>query len=215
MDMKDMKSGLSSAGSGVSATYLGVIVAGIMSIGRMAGVGLVEEDVANVVMLAALALIVIGRARAKGPASWWTAIFDGEESRSDTSGQSGRCSRSAITSTILCALGACIVLAFMSASGCAALQGRTNAALYEMADTYIDLHEDYMAAYKASDETGRGWMRREVAPSMDRAKNVLDAALTTAIAGQEVQAGELSGVKAALTEAALAIADLVLAVEGE
>ncbi|TVM17718.1 hypothetical protein DPQ33_08780 [Oceanidesulfovibrio indonesiensis] len=215
MVLKDLASNVSRAGSGVSTTYLGVIVAGIMSIGRMAGVDLIEQDVANVVTLAALTLIVIGRARAKGPAKWWTAIFGNDGSHAERNGQSDCASRSAITNALLCALGASALLAFMSASGCAALQGRTNVALYEMAGTYINLHEDYVAAYEASDEAGRDWMRHKVAPAMDRARDALDAALTAAIAGQEVQSGELSGVKVALTEAALAIADMILFLGGK
>lgn len=197
--------------SQTSTTYLGVIVAGIMSIGSMAGVDLVEQDVSNVVMLAALALIVIGRAKAKGPASWWTAIFGG---KSDVD-QHGRAAWGSIGSALLAGLlGAAVLLAVLAAPGCA-LQGRADVVLYEMADTYADLHADYVTAYEASDETGRAWMRREIAPAMDRAKHVLDAALTTAIAGQDVRDRDLAEAKAALTEAALAISDIILVLGGE
>ncbi|QJT10067.1 hypothetical protein [Oceanidesulfovibrio marinus] len=202
----DLKSIVSRAGSSVSTTYLAVIVAGIMSIGRMAGVELVEQDVANVVMLAALAYILVGRAKAPGPMAWWTRLFGGGkiDAKSGQSGQSGR-----VAGGLVAVLATSAVLATMSAAGCAALQDRTDYALYEMADTYMDLHEDYVTAFDASDASGRAWMRSEVAPSMDRAKRLLDAALTTAIAGQEVREQDLSGVKAALTEAALAISDII------
>lgn len=205
----DLKSIVSRAGSSVSTTYLAVIVAGIMSIGRMAGVELVEQDVANVVMLAALAYILVGRAKAPGPMAWWTRLFGGGkiDAKSGQSGQSGQSGR--VAGAIVTVLATSALLATMSAAGCAALQDRTDYALYEMADTYMDLHEDYVTAFDASDASGRAWMRSEVAPSMDRAKRLLDAALTTAIAGQEVREQDLSGVKAALTEAALAISDII------
>lgn len=196
--------------SKISTTYLAVIVAGVMSIGRMAGVDLVEQDVANVVTLAALAWILLGRAKAPGQMKWWTKLFG---DKTDKSGQGGFAARSLPHALLMGGVGASLIFALM-ATGCATTQVNPNYMLYEMADTYMDLHQDYVTAYDASDASGRQMMRENIAPAMDKAKRVLDAALTVAILGGDVEGENLPEVKAALTEAALALAEFI-ATEGK
>lgn len=193
--------------SQTSTTYLGVIVAGVMSIARMAGYELVEDDVSNVVMLIALALIIIGRGKAKGPASWWTALFGGEPQKP---GQSGYASLSLLHAVLMGVLGASLLLAALGASGCAGIQTTAPTLAYELSGTYIELHQDYRNAYDAADEDGRLWLKSQVAPYLDKAKGLLDAALTASIAGQSVENSDLSEVKAALTQAALALSDAII-----
>lgn len=199
--------------SQTSTTYLGVIVAGIMSIARMAGYELVEDDVSNVVMLIALALIIIGRGKAKGPASWWTALFGGESQKPD---QSGYASRSLLHAVLMGALGASLLLAALGASGCAGMQANSSTLAYELSGTYIELHQDYRNAYDAADEDGQLWLKSQVAPYLDKAKSLLEAALTASIAGEDIHDGDLTEVKAALAEAALALSDAIIWIsEGE
>ena len=189
--------------SHTSTTYVGLIVAGLMSIARMAGYELVEADVSNVVILVGLVFAFIGRAKAEGPMAWWTKLFGGS---SDS--QSGHAQGSFIQLLTLVALASFIAFFVMSAVSCGTQTARTS--MYSAGHLYVDVVESYKAAYNEADSETRLYMRTEIAPDIDAVGEVIHSGLTMVILGQEIGPENASELNEVLIKLASAIADIAL-----